>query len=108
MLLMLVALVLAILLRTMKKVVNPASSTLGVLFLGTMGLYYIYNPGERMAWYYALPEFLGLMSLATLPADIFRSDRLKEASKALLLLLSLGLLLSVNRLRAPIFKHAAL
>jgi hypothetical protein len=108
MLLMLVALVLAILLRTMKKVVNPASSTLGVLFLGTMGLYYIYNPGERMAWYYALPEFLGLMSLATLPADIFRSDRLKGASKALLLLLSLGLLLSVNRLRAPIFKHAAL
>lgn len=37
------------------------------LFLGfgaTMGLYYVYNPVERMIWYYALPELLLFVQLA--------------------------------------------
>lgn len=28
----------------------------GMLFLGIMALYYFYNPGEKMMWYYAMPE----------------------------------------------------
>ncbi len=27
-------------------------------FIGTMGLFYLYNPAERMLWYYAMPELL--------------------------------------------------
>lgn len=34
----------------------------GTAFLGSMLLYYLYNPGERMLWYYVMPE--GLMFLA--------------------------------------------
>lgn len=40
------------------------SLVFGTAFLGTMLLYYLYNPGERMQWYYVLPEGLMLMTLA--------------------------------------------
>ncbi|MEM0995566.1 MAG: hypothetical protein AAGN35_00740 [Bacteroidota bacterium] len=36
----------------------------GFSFLATMVLYYYYNPAERMAWYYTLPETLMLLQLA--------------------------------------------
>jgi hypothetical protein len=35
----------------------------GVAFTGTMVLYYFYNPGERMMWYYAMPDLLLLLQL---------------------------------------------
>ena len=35
----------------------------GFAFIGTMSLYYFYNPGERMLWYYVLPEGLLLLQL---------------------------------------------
>ena len=31
--------------------------------LGTMALYYVYNPRERMEWYYAMPQLLFFMQL---------------------------------------------
>ena len=37
-------------------------------FIGTMGLFYIYNPVERMSWYYAMPELL-LYSQLVLSVD---------------------------------------
>ena len=33
----------------------------GFAFLGVLTLYYFYNPGERMLWYYALPNLLMLL-----------------------------------------------
>ncbi|HHG86350.1 MAG TPA: hypothetical protein ENJ82_16485, partial [Bacteroidetes bacterium] len=36
----------------------------GMSFIGTMTLYYFYNPGERMQWYYTLPETLMFTQLA--------------------------------------------
>lgn len=47
---------------------NPAQGRLrwsffGSAFLGIMVLYYFYNPGERMLWYYAMPEMLLYMQL---------------------------------------------
>lgn len=36
----------------------------GLAYLATMVLYYFYNPGERMLWYYALPDMLLLLQLA--------------------------------------------
>lgn len=35
----------------------------GFAFLATLLLYYFYNPGERMLWYYVLPEGLMLLQL---------------------------------------------
>jgi hypothetical protein len=35
----------------------------GFAFLATLALYYFYNPGERMLWYYVLPEGLMLLQL---------------------------------------------
>lgn len=36
----------------------------GFAFVATLILYYFYNPGERMVWYYVLPEGLMLLQLA--------------------------------------------
>lgn len=36
----------------------------GFGFIATLVLYYFYNPGERMVWYYVLPEGLMLLNLA--------------------------------------------
>ncbi len=36
----------------------------GFAFIATLVLYYFYNPGERMVWYYVLPEGLMLLQLA--------------------------------------------
>lgn len=44
-----------------------ASFVFAMATVGTLLLYFVYNPGEKMAWYYALPEFLLLMSVFTLP-----------------------------------------
>lgn len=35
----------------------------GTAFIATMVLYYFYNPGEKMMWYYALPDILLLIQL---------------------------------------------
>jgi hypothetical protein len=35
----------------------------GWLFIGCMGLYYFYNPNERMMWYYAMPELFLVFQL---------------------------------------------
>ncbi len=35
----------------------------GAAFIATMVLYYFYNPGEKMMWYYALPDILLLIQL---------------------------------------------
>lgn len=35
----------------------------GLGFLATLVLFYIYNPAERMLWYYAMPELLAFMQL---------------------------------------------
>ena len=35
----------------------------GIAFLATLVLYYFYNPGERMMWYYTLPDLLLILQL---------------------------------------------
>lgn len=39
------------------------SMVFGWAFLATMALFYFYNPGERMAWYYVVPEILMMLQL---------------------------------------------
>jgi hypothetical protein len=50
---------------------------LGWAFLGVLALYYVYNPNERMMWYYSLPDILltgqCLLSLAWLGSQAFNS-----------------------------------
>lgn len=41
-----------------KKEFKLKEFSLGFAFIGTMVLYKIYNPAERMIWYYAMPELL--------------------------------------------------
>lgn len=47
-----------------------ASFVFAMATVGTLLLYFVYNPGEKMAWYYTLPEFLLLMSVFTLPFNV--------------------------------------
>jgi hypothetical protein len=98
--------VLAIGLRLDNRVSGNTSSMFAYLCLGTMSLYYVYNPGERMAWYYALPEFLALMSLSSLPADVYRSQRLRPPAKVLVFGISISLLFFTVRIRAPMHVNA--
>jgi hypothetical protein len=41
------------------------NSLFGSVFLSQMALYYYYNPGEQMIWYYAIPEFFLMVQLVT-------------------------------------------
>lgn len=47
-----------ILISLFKKEFKLRDFMLFIGFCATMGLYYIYNPAERMLWYYAMPELL--------------------------------------------------
>ncbi|MEM1000743.1 MAG: hypothetical protein AAGN35_27055 [Bacteroidota bacterium] len=47
--------------------VAPAAALLGVLLL-----YFVYNPGERMLWYYVLPEALLLLQFAISGGTLLR------------------------------------
>lgn len=47
-----------ILISLIKKEFKLRDFMLFIGFCATMGLYYIYNPAERMLWYYAMPELL--------------------------------------------------
>jgi hypothetical protein len=49
------------------KTLQGFSFAFSISLLGTLLIYYVYNPGEKMPWYYTLPEFLLLMSVFTLP-----------------------------------------
>ena len=40
------------------------SAPFGLAFWGVMALYFFFNPGERMKWYYVLPEMLMLLQIA--------------------------------------------
>jgi hypothetical protein len=60
----LIMLVFAYVRRHQESLVNMLRNLLpGASFIGTMVLYYFYNPGERMMWYYALPDILLLLQL---------------------------------------------
>lgn len=64
----------------------------GWAFAGVSLLYYIYNPGERMMWYYALPDFLLLIQLGVSGVVVFqRLD--KVAGLTLFSLTMIGFLL---------------
>jgi hypothetical protein len=47
-----------------------ASAVLAVCAIATVIPYYFYNPGERMHWYYTLPELLALSSALAFPAAL--------------------------------------
>lgn len=53
---------------------RPVATLLAPLLmgLGVLGGYYVYNPGERMGWYYALPEYLFLLQIVLLICDLGR------------------------------------
>lgn len=44
----------------------------GWAFVATSALYYIYNPGERMMWYYCLPDLLLLLQLGVSAVRVFQ------------------------------------
>jgi len=41
-----------------KKITLSIHYIFGLMFLSVMAMYYWYNPGEKMMWYYAMPEML--------------------------------------------------
>lgn len=67
---------------------RPSEIAFGLAFVATMLLYYFYNPGERMQWYYTLPETLMLIQLAVSVHWLFL--RLRKLPRTLVLGLLLG------------------
>ncbi|MGL5889589.1 MAG: hypothetical protein ACRC3B_06885 [Bacteroidia bacterium] len=47
-----------------KKLGDLKNVVPGLTFISTMILYYFYNPGERMMWYYAMPDILLLLQFS--------------------------------------------
>lgn len=86
---------------------DSASATFAMLFAGTMALYYVYNPGEKMPWYYPLPEFLALMCVACLPVSAVRSvPGSSVAIKRAFVGISVVLLVGVVMQRLPLSRNA--
>jgi hypothetical protein len=53
---------LVMMLRT--KPINWSALLPGAAFAALMGMYYFYNPRERMEWYYAMPDLMLMLQLA--------------------------------------------
>lgn len=103
------SMVLAVLARARGWLQEKASATFAMLFAGTMALYYVYNPGEKMPWYYPLPEFLALMCVACLPIGLFRSVPATGGRghfRRGMVLVSVLLLIGVVTQRAPLARNA--
>lgn len=69
----------------------------GVAFLATLVLYYFYNPGERMMWYYTLPDLLLILQMMLCVAFFVQLIRIPMVRVALLLTLALGHLTYIYR-----------
>lgn len=67
---------------------RPSEIVFGLCFVASMLLYYFYNPGERMQWYYTLPETLMLIQLAVSFHWLFL--RLKSIHRTAVVALLLG------------------
>jgi len=107
MVLMVLAMVLALVAGIKGWLRDQQSFTFAVLFVGTMALYYVYNPGEKMPWYYPLPEFLALMCVACLPVSAAKSVMgSTPAVKRVCVAASVALLLGVLVQRLPLSRNA--
>lgn len=71
-----------------------------ISFIATLILYYFYNPGERMLWYYAMPELLLYTQLAVSLVVIFKlilrnhEFMLAHAGKLAFIIASLAVLIT--------------
>ncbi|TKC91777.1 hypothetical protein FAZ69_04875 [Trinickia terrae] len=63
--------------------------------IGTLFLYFVYNPGEKMPWYYPLPELLMLLAAGLSIFDAFSIPRnlLRFAFSAVSICLAAGILM---------------
>ena len=64
--------ILAILVAVARREWFSPSLVFVMAFAGTMALYYLHDPLEKMSWYYSLPEFLLLMAVVCAPFDASR------------------------------------
>ncbi|MES2556612.1 MAG: hypothetical protein V4604_10700 [Bacteroidota bacterium] len=62
----------------------------GIAFLATLVLYYFYNPGERMMWYYTLPDLLLILQLMLCVAFLVNLVKIPMVRLGLLLTLAFG------------------
>lgn len=69
----------------------------GVAFLATMVLYYFYNPGERMMWYYALPDLLLILQLMLCVAFLVQLVKVPKIRVAILLAFACAHLTFISR-----------
>ena len=63
----------------------------GLGFAATMALFYLYNPAERMWWYYAMPELLMYMQLMVSSAFVIKASGRFAEGKYMLLLAAYGI-----------------
>jgi hypothetical protein len=65
--------------RRVVPTVTTAATVLpfGFAVCGYLGLYYYYNPGEQMAWYYSTPEFLVALQIIVVMLALTRLVRLE-------------------------------
>lgn len=67
--------------------------------IGTLFLYLVYNPGEKMPWYYPLPELLMLLAVVLAVFDAFRLANAPQ--RFAISALSIGLAAAVLVYRLP-------
>jgi hypothetical protein len=68
-----------------RRVVETFTSLIfGLSAAAYLLLYYFYNPGERMGWYYALPEFLISLQVIVIIIKLGERFQIKHKSAALI------------------------
>jgi len=84
----LAAITMILLISVKRRQITTATILSGASIL-TLLQYWFYNPEERMAWYYTLPELLFLWSLLLMPA-LFGNLRSKRLSAAYAIVVVVG------------------
>jgi len=104
--LMVVAMLLSPVIAFLRRVLFLPSLLMAAAAVGTLTLYFVYNPGEKMPWYYPLPELLMLLAVVLCVFDASRISRFLP--KVAILLVSVSLCLAILEYRLPLSRGAVL
>lgn len=80
------------------------SMVMAAAAIGTLALYFVYNPGEKMPWYYPLPELLMLLSVTLAVFDAFALQRI--VPRVALTILALSFTSAILFYREPMNRDA--
>jgi hypothetical protein len=103
--LMLAAMLLSPVIAFLRRKLFLPSLLMAAAAVGTLILYFVYNPGEKMPWYYPLPELMMLLAVVLCALDAFRIPSFTP--KAAISLVTLAFCFTVLAYRLPANMSAA-